>query len=64
MPLRKALDTLTGILGSDPYRKDLNTYRACGGCWMACFVEVILAMPKWYQTRIIKKMNKDWKKFV
>ena len=41
------------IIKSDKYKKDLKIYRKCDGCWIACFVEILLATPKIYQ-KIIK----------
>lgn len=43
------------ILKSEEYYRDLEGYRKCPKCWMACFVEVLLATPKFYQKRIINK---------
>lgn len=43
---------LDEILKSETYLKDLNGYRKCEGCWMACFVEVLLASPGFYRNRI------------
>ena len=43
------------ILKSDEYYKDLAGYRACPKCWMACFVEVLLATPKPYQKLIVNR---------
>jgi len=45
------------ILKTGEYRKDLQGYRDCKKCWMACFVEVLLAMPKFYQKRVINKYD-------
>ncbi len=47
--------TLEDILKTEDYKKDLDGYRKCRKCWMACFVEVLLAMPKFYQRRIVNK---------
>jgi MoaA/NifB/PqqE/SkfB family radical SAM enzyme len=44
--------TLEEILRSDEYEKDLRGYKKCEGCWMACFVEVLLATPDFYRNRI------------
>ena len=46
---------LEEILLTDEYKKDMEGYKKCPKCWMACFVEVLLAMPKFYQKRIINK---------
>jgi MoaA/NifB/PqqE/SkfB family radical SAM enzyme len=46
---------LEDMLKSEVYKKDLEGYRKCSKCWMACFVEVLLAMPKFYQRRIVNK---------
>lgn len=41
------------IFEGDKYNKELASYRRCPGCWMACFVEILLATPKWYQKMVI-----------
>ena len=46
---------LEEILSTEAYKKDVEGYRKCPKCWMACFVEVLLAMPKFYQKRVINK---------
>ena len=51
--------TIEEMLKTDLYKKEIEQYIACQGCWMICYVEILLAMPKWYQTRIINKMNKN-----
>ncbi len=43
------------ILQSEEYLKDIEGYRKCPKCWMACFVEVLLATPKVYQKQIVNK---------
>jgi MoaA/NifB/PqqE/SkfB family radical SAM enzyme len=45
--------SLKEMLASEDYRKDIKSYRRCPGCWMACFVEVLLATPKFYQRMIV-----------
>ena len=40
------------ILGSEDYAKDVEGYKKCPGCWMACFVEVMLAAPSVYTNRV------------
>jgi len=45
--------TLDEMLSGDKYRRDVASYRRCPGCWMACFVEVLLATPKFYQRMIV-----------
>lgn len=47
--------SLEDILKTEEYAVDLEGYRKCPKCWMACFVEVLLAMPKFYQKRIVNK---------
>jgi MoaA/NifB/PqqE/SkfB family radical SAM enzyme len=47
--------SISNMLTSDLYNKDMASYMKCPGCWMACFVEIILAMPKFYQKRIMSK---------
>ncbi|MFH0977304.1 MAG: radical SAM protein [Spirochaetota bacterium] len=47
--------SLEDILKTEDYRSDLRGYRKCHKCWMACFVEVLLAMPKFYQKRIVNR---------
>jgi MoaA/NifB/PqqE/SkfB family radical SAM enzyme len=46
---------LEDILLTEDYKKDVEGYKKCHKCWMACFVEVLLAMPKFYQKRIVNK---------
>lgn len=43
------------ILRSEEYKKDIQGYRACPKCWMACFVEILLATPGIYQKRIVNR---------
>ncbi len=45
--------TLEDMLKSERYEKDIRSYRGCPGCWMACFIEVLLATPKFYQRMIV-----------
>ena len=45
-------NSIKEIISSDNYKKDIQTYRKCPGCWMACFVEILLATPKFYQKNI------------
>ncbi|MDY6933228.1 MAG: radical SAM protein [Spirochaetota bacterium] len=40
------------MLNDQRYEKELEDYRRCPGCWMACFVEILLATPRIYQRRI------------
>lgn len=47
--------SIEDILKSDEYQKDLGRYRKCHKCWMACFVEILLATPKLYQKMIVNK---------
>lgn len=47
--------SIEDILKSEKYKNDLEGYRKCPKCWMACFVEILLAMPKFYQKRIINQ---------
>lgn len=44
---------LEDIFSGEKYERDIASYRRCPGCWMACFVEVLLATPKWYQRMIV-----------
>jgi sulfatase maturation enzyme AslB (radical SAM superfamily) len=50
------------IFAGEKYRKDVDDYIDCRGCWMVCFVEALLAMPKWYQGMVARKMIKQYKK--
>lgn len=50
--------SLTEIFSGEKYKKDVTAYEKCGGCWMVCFVEILLATPKFYQSRIIKQYKK------
>ncbi|MCL2154463.1 MAG: radical SAM protein [Leptospirales bacterium] len=43
---------LSDILGSERYGLDVRIYKNCEGCWMACFVEVLLASPNIYRNRV------------
>jgi MoaA/NifB/PqqE/SkfB family radical SAM enzyme len=43
---------LSDILKGERYSADLNIYKHCEGCWMACFVEVLLASPNFYRNRV------------
>lgn len=43
---------LSDILQSKEYLEDLEGYKKCEGCWMACFVEVLLATPDIYRNRV------------
>jgi MoaA/NifB/PqqE/SkfB family radical SAM enzyme len=43
---------LSEILSSERYSIDLKIYKKCEGCWMACFVEVLLASPNIYRNRV------------
>ncbi|MCX7678135.1 MAG: radical SAM protein [Spirochaetes bacterium] len=40
------------IFSGEKYNRELASYRRCPGCWMACFVEILLATPRWYQKLI------------
>ena len=48
--------SIESIFTSENYKKDVQGYEACKGCWMICFVEILLATPRFYQNKIIKKM--------
>lgn len=48
-------ENLEEMLKGELYQKDLRKYTKCPGCWMACFIEVLLATPKFYQKRILNK---------
>ncbi|HNX22869.1 MAG TPA: radical SAM protein [Spirochaetota bacterium] len=43
---------LIDILNSKEYLKDVEGYKKCEGCWMACFVEVLLASPNLYRNKV------------
>ncbi len=49
---------LREIFRGEKYDRDIASYRRCPGCWMACFVEVLLATPKWYQRMIVNVRTK------
>lgn len=50
--------TIEEMLAGDRYRKDVNAYMHCPGCWMACFIEILLATPKPYQRLVMNKFPK------
>ena len=54
--------SIESIFHSDAYKKEVDDYISCAGCWMVCYVESLLAMPKWYQNMVIRKMIKLSKK--
>jgi len=47
--------SVSEMLKGDRYKKDLKGYMCCPGCWMACFVEILLATPKFYQRMIVNQ---------
>lgn len=51
--------SINEIFSSNEYKKEAKSYHSCEGCWMVCYVEILLAMPKFYQKRVIKKLNKN-----
>ncbi len=50
--------SLAEMLSGERYERDLKAYLHCPGCWMACFVEILLATPKPYQKLIMNKFPK------
>jgi len=55
-PIGNVLESgIEDILKTGLYRSDREKYTRCQGCWMACFVEILLAMPALYQKIIINK---------
>jgi len=50
--------SIVDIFRTDAYRKEIDDYISCRGCWMVCYVEALLAMPKWYQSGVIRKMKR------
>jgi MoaA/NifB/PqqE/SkfB family radical SAM enzyme len=43
------------MLKTDFYKQEIQDYRKCPGCWMACFVEIMIAMPKFYQRMVMNR---------
>ncbi len=37
---------------SEKYKEDIEGYKKCPKCWMACFVEIMLASPSVYRNRV------------
>jgi MoaA/NifB/PqqE/SkfB family radical SAM enzyme len=50
--------SIESIFQTDAYKKEVENYISCKGCWMVCYVESLLAMPKWYQNMVIRKMTR------
>ena len=52
-PIGNVLESsIEDILKTEKYKSDYKAYKKCQGCWMICFVEVLLAMPKFYRNMI------------
>jgi len=47
--------SLAEMLSGQRYAEEKEVYSKCPGCWMACFVEILLAMPRPYQLLIRNK---------
>ena len=47
--------SIRDMLKGRRYQIEMNKYRNCPGCWMACFVEILLATPKFYQRSVMNK---------
>lgn len=41
------------MLKGKKYQDEIVNYTHCPGCWLACFVEMPLATPKFYQKRLV-----------
>ena len=42
-------NSIEEMMKTEQYSREVQSFKRCPGCWMACFVEIMLAAPRPYQ---------------